>query len=151
MSQDKTRCCSPSQIVGFALQKFSCKPDQRTVKVSTDTGSLPAATHHDLCHCHVLLPIPPFDCEPNHLAPLSWTATPSSLHQGSGGGLGVRWQQRTWARGWRRLPVPYQALPTPPPPSVGGANLPWKRLRARSRHEALIRHSPEWVLRTINL
>lgn len=48
-----------------------------------------------------------------------------------------------------RLLVPYKLLP--PPPSVGGANLPGKRLRAGSRREALIRHSPEWVLRTINL
>lgn len=39
----------------------------------------------------------------------------------------------------------------PPLQGGGGANLAGKRLRARSRLRALIRHSPEWVLRTINL
>lgn len=114
------------------------------------------------CHTQWFVPQPWFIATPPPIwlqtrSPCSsfpQTATSSPFHQGSRGRpWGVRWQQRTWTRG---LAPPDCTLPTtpspfPPPPSAGGANLPWKRLRARSRHEALIRHSPEWVLRTINL
>lgn len=49
-----------------------------------------------------------------------------------------------------------QGSPSPPPPTSSSSygwsqSNPGKRLRAGSRRAALIRHSPEWVLRTINL
>lgn len=129
--------------------------------MSAGAGCLPAATHCDLCHCHVLLPIPPFDWEPNHLAPLSWTTTSPPVCPPSIGALGEVWVfggntgHGLWVGAACLYPTDYSTSlhhrRRRPPPAVGGANLPWKRLRARSRHEALIRHSPEWVLRTINL
>ena len=59
--------------------------------LSTKTEYLPATTHHDLCHCQVLLAIPLFDCEPNHLASLTWyKTTPFPPTAGPWGALGVR-------------------------------------------------------------
>lgn len=55
-------------------------------------------------------------------------------------------QEERWMQSLR--PRPQQPLF---PPIEEEPVFPWKRLRVGSRHEALIRHSPEWVLRTINL
>lgn len=174
--QSAGRCCyiwtdiyrrggARGHILGFVLQNFPCKPDQRSVK--EDKGErrrwMPTS-----CHTLWFVPLPCFIANPSiwlgtqspcssfldhHLPPVC----PPSI-----GALGEVWVfggntgHGLWVGAACLYPTDYSTSlhhrrRRRPPPAVGGANLPWKRLRARSRHEALIRHSPEWVLRTINL
>lgn len=48
--------------------------------MSTGTGCLPATSHYDLCHSHVLLPIPPSDWEPHCHASFSLDHTAVLCH-----------------------------------------------------------------------
>lgn len=155
------------QIPGFALQNFPCKPDQRSVK--EDKGERRMLDAYQLPHT-VICGTAMFYCQSLHLTgnPITLLLFPGPppppppLCPPSIGALGEVWVlggntgHGLWVGAACLYPTDYSTSPPllhhhRPPPVVGGANLPWKRLRARSRHEALIRHSPEWVLRTINL
>lgn len=84
----------------------------KRTEARTDTGCLPATTHHDLCHCHVLLPILPFDWETQSPCSSFLNPDPRPPPAGLWGRFGCYVAtEYTGLRGWHRVPVP----PLPPP------------------------------------